>query len=91
MAISPSNSVDFRDHVNRSADAAHWERGRARKNNPLLLPCMNPQAAGISLGTLLCLGEGAVEGFDLDNQPGYGDTPTVTHVPNNGDPLDGLH
>jgi hypothetical protein len=84
----PDDSVDYADHTDRSQDATHWARGRDRKNQPLLLPCASPQGAGISLGTLICLGHGLVNGFDLDNMPGYADKPTATHVPNNGDPPD---
>jgi len=84
----PDDSVDYADHTDRSQDAAHWARGRDRKNQPLLLPCASPQSAGIGLGTLICLGHGLLNGFDLDNMPGYADKPTVTHVPNNGDPPD---
>lgn len=85
------DSVDFADHTARSHDAARWARARDRKNGPLLLPCASPTAAGIGLGTLLCLGNGLVNGFDLDAQPGYADTPVEPHVPNNGDPPDAPH
>ncbi len=85
-----NNSVDFADHTNRSHDAARWARALTRKQNPLLLPCASP--AGIDpIGTLACLGNGIVNGFDLGALPGYGDAPQVPeHVPNNGDPIDPL-
>jgi hypothetical protein len=84
---NPGNdTVDFADHTGRSQNAALWNRGRARKNAPLLLPCASPQGIGVGLGTLICLGHGLLHGFDLDNQPGYGDRPETVHIPNNGDP-----
>src|ERR1700759_948570 len=46
-------AADYRDHTDRSVSAAQWTRDRARKNAPLLLPCMSPQ--GFSpLYTALC-------------------------------------
>jgi len=82
--------VDYHDHTNRSNNAVRWARGRARKNGPALLPCANPNApatAFLSIGTLICLGKGAIDGgFDLDGAPGYADKPEIQHLPNNGDP-----
>jgi hypothetical protein len=86
-AIPPDDSVDFRDGTSRSQSAALWERGRERKNAPLLLPCMSPNAP-LSLGTVICLARGAVKGLDLNSQPSYADTPEQFHLPNNGDPPD---
>jgi hypothetical protein len=80
------DAVDYTDHTDRSKDRALWARGRARKNAPPLLPCASPYAAGVSLGTLLCLAKGVADGFDLDAQPGYMDKLEIIHVPNNGDP-----
>jgi hypothetical protein len=80
------DSVDSTDHTGRSRDAAHWARGRLRKNGPLLLPCASNAGIGVGLGTLLCLAKGAANGFDLDNQEIYGDRPEDVHVPNGGDP-----
>ena len=82
----PDGSADFADRTSRSHDAARWARGLARKNNPLLLPCSSPQGIGVSPTTLICLGKGLLNGFDLDAMPGYGDNPSVAQVPNNGDP-----
>ena len=84
----PDNAVDFHDGVNRSRSAALWERGRLRKNGPLLLPCMNPQ--GFSpLATALCLAKSAATGeLKPEEQPSYADPHTVLHLPNNGDPPD---
>jgi hypothetical protein len=84
----PDNAVDFHDGVNRSRSAALWERGRLRKNAPLLLPCMNPN--GFSpLATALCLAKSAATGeLKPDEQPSYADPHTVLHLPNNGDPPD---
>lgn len=80
------NAPDYRDRSNTIPGAPRWAREKAKKNAPPLLPCMSPQAAGISLGTLLCLGDGLINGFDPLNQPGYMDKPEDLHTPNNGDP-----
>lgn len=80
-AINPNDAPDYADHTNRAHNAARWARARARKNAPTLLPCMPP-----SLASLICLGNGLSNGFDLDAQPGYFDKPRVVNVPNNGDP-----
>ncbi|HEY5337509.1 MAG TPA: hypothetical protein VIJ85_04845 [Rhizomicrobium sp.] len=88
--VHDNAAVDYADHTNRSHSAAFWARGRARKNAPLLLPCMDPNSIN-PLGTLICLGKAAAaadEKFDLDKQPGYGDKPEELHIPNNGDPPD---
>jgi hypothetical protein len=82
----PNRSVDFADHTDRSRDAARWARGRARKNAPLLLPCANPKALTIGIGTALCLAKGVIDGFDVEGQKGYQDREVETHVPNGGDP-----
>ncbi|MEI9995983.1 MAG: hypothetical protein WDM91_15415 [Rhizomicrobium sp.] len=84
------NSVDIRDGTARSRAAALWERGRERKNAPLLLPCMSPNAPpGLSIGTVICLAKGAIEGFDPNAQPSYADQPgQALHIPNNGNPPD---
>ena len=91
MAV-PDNAVDFRDGVNRSRSAALWERGRLRKNGPLLLPCFDPhKPAGANLlATAWCLAKGAATGgIKPETQPLYADAPpAVTHLPNNGDPPD---
>ena len=86
-----SAATDYRDHTGRSKDAALWARDRARKNAPLLLPCMNPQ--GFSpLYTLYCLGKSAVEGkVDTRAQLNYADKPEQIHIPNNGDPPSAPH
>jgi hypothetical protein len=83
---TPSDSDLYADHTNRSHDATLWARGRSRKDQPLLLPCASPYSAGISLGTVICVAHGLINGFDLDNQPGYGDVPQQVGVPNGGDP-----
>lgn len=85
----PQNTVDFRDGTGRARAAALWERGRQRKNAPLLLPCMNPQAVGDILGTALCLAKTAADGdYKVDEHPGYTDKPEIRHLPNGGDPPD---
>jgi hypothetical protein len=76
-------ATDWRDHTNRSKNAAQWARDRARKNAPLLLPCMSPQAAGVSLYTLYCLGKAAMTGKFDKTDPDYGDMPD--HIANEGD------
>lgn len=83
------DSVDFADHSDQVPGAARWAREKARKNAPPLLPCASNQSvfATMSTATLACLANGAINGFDLDAQPGYGDKPEEqSHVPNNGDP-----
>lgn len=84
----PNDSVDFADHTNRAKDAARWARERQRKNGPALLPCASTQSiyATMSTATLLCLAHGAINGFDPDSAPMYGDRPEDSHLPNNGDP-----
>jgi hypothetical protein len=91
-ARQDDTAVDFHDHVDRSRLAALWEFRRQRKNAPLLLPCMDPHAPpGISLATLYCLAKGAAEGgFRPDEQPSYADKRVTIHIPNGGDPPDGL-
>lgn len=84
------NSIDYADHTSRTHDAQRWARDVARKKNPLLLPCANPGAIN-PVGTAFCLANGVLNGFDVDNSPGYEDQPSPPdHVPNNGDPADPL-
>lgn len=82
------DSVDFADHSDRVPGAARWAREKQRKNGPPLLPCASTQSifATMSTATLACLANGAINGFDPDNAPMYGDRPEESHVPNNGDP-----
>src|SRR5262249_18285063 len=84
----PDDSVDFADHTNRARDATRWSREKARKNQPAPLPCASSQSifATLSTGTLLCLAHGAINGFDPDSAPIYGERPEETHLPNGGDP-----
>ncbi len=83
----PDNTVDFHDGVNRSRQAALWERERLRKNAPLLLPCMNPSGAPNPLAVAACLAQKAIaRDFKPDEEPGYADKPEILHLPNNGDP-----
>ncbi len=87
--LNPDDSVDFADHTGRSHDAARWAREKQRKNAPALLPCASTQSvyATLSTATLLCLANGAINGFDPDSSPIYGDKPAEdSHLPNNGDP-----
>lgn len=76
-------ATDWRDHTNRSKNAAQWARDRARKNAPLLLPCMSPD--GFSpLYTAYCLAKAAVTGkLEGEDQRGYQDMPN--HIANEGD------
>lgn len=88
-SAKPPDDEIYAEHSTRSKNATHWARGVARKHEPLLLPCASPQSifATFSLATVLCLAKAAKEGhFDLDEQPGYGDTPQNVQVPNGGDP-----
>lgn len=74
------------DHAGPShaKDPEHWARALMRRQQPTLLPCFPP-----GIQTPGCLATGLTSGFDLDNQPGYGDMGPPIHVPNNGDPPDG--
>lgn len=92
-AIGPKedkgDSVDFADHSDKVPGAERWAREKAHKNAPTLLPCASTVSifATMSTATLACLAKGAINGFDLDAQPVYGDKPEDEgHVPNNGDP-----
>lgn len=89
-ALPPDDGgVDYRDGTSRSRYAALWERGRERKNAPLLLPCMSPVGPPNPLALAACLAKGAMDGgFDPSQQPSYADTQTIAHLPNNGDPPD---
>jgi hypothetical protein len=95
-ALSP-NSDDSSSVLNlpsRAHDAPHWQRALARKQAPPLLPCASPAGLALTPLTVICAANGVLNGFgDLDEQPGYGDSPGVAaHVPNNGDPAnDPLH
>ncbi|HTT99411.1 MAG TPA: hypothetical protein VMF58_15285 [Rhizomicrobium sp.] len=83
------DAVDYADHTNQIPGHERWAREKARKNAPTLLPCASNQSAFVtaSTATILCLAKGAINGFDLDDQPGYDDKPNEeSHVPNNGDP-----
>jgi hypothetical protein len=83
VSIKPPVGPDFRDRTNRANQAGRWVRERQRKNAPALLPCMNPNGMP-SLSTLLCLGNGAINGFDPDSESAYGEQ-QQNHLPNNGD------
>jgi hypothetical protein len=89
LGPNPDETNSLRNLPSRALDARHWARGLARKQNPILLPCMSSAGIGVSPQMLVCLGKGAIKGFgDLDEGPGYGDAPPVeVHVPNNGDPV----
>ncbi|HEY8947925.1 MAG TPA: hypothetical protein VIM56_03475 [Rhizomicrobium sp.] len=76
-------ATDFRDHTDRSRSAAQWARDRARKNSPLLLPCMSPDGWS-PLYTAYCLAKTAVTGkLEGESQRGYQDQPD--HIANEGD------
>ena len=78
-----AGATDYRDHTDRSKSAALWFRDRARKNAPLLLPCMSP-AGWSPLYTAYCLAKSAVtRKLDPEEQPGYQDMPD--HAVNEGD------
>jgi len=76
-------ATDYRDHTDRSKSAAQWARDRARRNAPMLLPCMSPD--GFSpLYTAYCLAKTAVTGkLEGEEQRGYQDQPD--HIANEGD------
>jgi hypothetical protein len=82
----PPGAPDFRDRSDHVPGAALWARQKARKNGPFLAPCGNPNSLAVGIGTVLCLGDGLINGFKPDEKPIYGDRPEDTHLPNNGDP-----
>ena len=84
----PDDTRSLRNLPSRAKDAPRWERALARKKNPALLPCASPQGIGISLATVACLGKAAAKGSfgDLDQAPGYGDTPSTVRDPPTGVP-----
>ena len=72
-------ATDYRDHTDRSKSAAQWTRDRARKNAPLLLPCMSPDGWS-PLYTAYCLAKTAVTGkLEGESQRGYQDKPAEGH------------
>ncbi|HEY4123028.1 MAG TPA: hypothetical protein VGM36_00355 [Rhizomicrobium sp.] len=76
-------ATDYRDHTDRSKSAVQWARDRARKNAPLLLPCMSPDGWS-PLYTAYCLAKTAVTGkLEGESQRGYQDKPD--HIANEGD------
>lgn len=76
-------ATDYRDHTDRSKSAVQWARDRARKNAPLLLPCMSPDGWS-PLYTAYCLAKTAVTGkLEGESQKGYQDKPD--HIANEGD------
>lgn len=89
LGPNPDETDSLRNLPSHAYDARHWARALARKQNPVLLPCMSSAGIGVSPTMLVCIGKGAIKGFgDLDEGPGYGDAPPVeVHVPNNGDPV----
>jgi len=78
-----SGATDYRDHTDRSKSAVQWARDRARKNAPLLLPCMSPDGWS-PLYTAYCLAKTAVTGkLEGESQKGYQDKPD--YIANEGD------
>jgi hypothetical protein len=67
-------AVDYADHS--VPDAKRWERERARRKAPLLLPCGNSRAAD-AVYTTACIIANIANGFTFkqqyENQPGYSD------------------
>lgn len=94
MASNPDDTLALSDLPSQARDPEHWERALVRKQNPLLAPCVRPEGPPPRLLLVLCLSEGALNGFgDPDETRGYGDAPLMKpHIPNNGDPtLEPLH
>ena len=85
-APGPSHAPDYADHSKEIPGAARWARELKRKQAPALLPCASNLGLAVGIGTLVCLGKGLADGFDMNDQPVYGDRPEEHHVPNNGDP-----
>ena len=84
----PNDTRSLLNLPSRAKDAPRWQRALARKKNPALLPCASPQAPGVSLETITCLGKAAAHGGfgDLDDAPGYGDAPSGVREPSTGVP-----
>jgi len=83
----PNDTRSLLNQPSRAKEAPRWQKALARKKNPALLPCMSP--GGFSpIATALCLGKSAVKGGvgDLDDAPGYGNTPSVVRDPPTGVP-----
>ncbi len=85
---NPDDANSVLNLPSRARDARHWQRALARKQNPALLPCANAAGLPLTPQAVICAANGIFGGFgDLDEQPGYGDAPSImAHVPNNGDP-----
>jgi hypothetical protein len=81
-----NDTVDYADHTNRSRGAARWARDRARQNAPVLLPCASNQGIGVSIGTLICVGNGLINGFDVESMPSYADKPDTYKPPDTINP-----
>jgi hypothetical protein len=91
LAPNPDETNSLRNFPSQSRGAAHWARGLARKQNPLLLPCMHAQGLPLSPDVIYCLGKAAVTGNfgDLDEASGYGDPlpADMMDSPHPGDPV----
>lgn len=74
---------DLLEHPSRARQHERWARALALRKAPLLLPCMNAEGLGVSIGTVLCLADGFANGFDLQNSP----LPTYADA-NDGDERD---
>jgi hypothetical protein len=87
LSPNPDETNTLRNLPSRAKDAPAWNRALARKKNPSLLPCVSPQGFN-PFGTAMCLGKAAAKGSfgNLDEAPGYGDTPSVVRDPSTGVP-----
>ncbi len=50
------------------ADPKHWHTELARKEAPYLAPCMSSKGVGVSLGTLLCVYDILMHGYNPENR-----------------------
>jgi hypothetical protein len=76
LTLAPGRLTDLFEPPERSANAARWLRDRDRKNAPLRLPC----TYGMSASSVLCVADGVINGFDLENAPGYAEDDDAWHM-----------
>jgi hypothetical protein len=76
LMLTRDHAFDFLVAPERAQNADIWQRDRDRRNAPLLMPCWS----GMSLATVTCVANGLVNGFDLENRPGYADADKDWHM-----------
>jgi hypothetical protein len=76
LTLAPNELPDFLEPPEQSRNATEWLRDRNRRNAPFFLPCWN----GLSPATVACVANGLVNGFDLENGPGYAEDDDDSHM-----------